>query len=282
MLVVLAAIGIPAAVLTATCAGRSCDASGGEAVRVPFCPLPDAMKEGVVNGFREGRSPDVLAVADGTPIVTDVDGASHAVAGRRGRHRPTGADRVRGRRGDRRRERARRDDARPHRADGERSILGFERAFPEVRSGTAVAGRRRRRDGRVWSCWWVGRASARPSSKPIGTTGRSSSSLLDEGVGDARRCRRVRCRSTRRRRSRRSGPAVCRRSTGSPARSSGTARAGSCRPTRPMRPCRSSRRSPTTSTTRTHRPSSASSRPTSAIAGSWAATGTRARIPSTR
>ena len=75
MLVVLAAIGIPAAVLTATCAGRSCDASGGEAVRVPFCPLPDAVKEGVVNGFREGRSPDVLAVADGTPVVTDVDGA---------------------------------------------------------------------------------------------------------------------------------------------------------------------------------------------------------------
>ena len=53
MLVVLAAIGIPAAVLTATCAGRSCEASGGEALRVPFCPLPDAVKEGVVNGFRE-------------------------------------------------------------------------------------------------------------------------------------------------------------------------------------------------------------------------------------
>ena len=74
MLVSLAAIGIPAAVLTATCAGRSCDASGGEAVRVPFCPLPQAVKEGVVNGFREGRSPDVLGVADRTLVYTDLEG----------------------------------------------------------------------------------------------------------------------------------------------------------------------------------------------------------------
>src|SRR4029450_9704550 len=74
MFVVLAAIGIPAAVLTATCAGRSCDASGGEAVRVPFCPLPTALKEQIVNGFREGRSPDVTGAAAGTPVYTDVDG----------------------------------------------------------------------------------------------------------------------------------------------------------------------------------------------------------------
>src|ERR671910_1087850 len=74
MLVALAAIGIPAAVLTATCAGRSCDASGGETVRVPFCPLPAALKDGIANGFREGRSPDVLGVAAGTPVYTDVDG----------------------------------------------------------------------------------------------------------------------------------------------------------------------------------------------------------------
>src|SRR4249919_4046504 len=74
MLVLLAAIGIPAAVLTATCAGRSCEASGGETVRVPFCPLPAALKDGIANGFREGRSPDVLGVAAGTPVYTDADG----------------------------------------------------------------------------------------------------------------------------------------------------------------------------------------------------------------
>ena len=41
-------------------------------MRVPF-PLPAALKDGIVNGFREGRSPDVLGVA-GTPVYTDLDG----------------------------------------------------------------------------------------------------------------------------------------------------------------------------------------------------------------
>ena len=139
MLVVLAAIGIPAALLTATCAGRACDASGGEAVRVPFCPLPDAVKEGVVNGFREGRSPDVLAVGDRTPVFTDVDGSRMpwpAVAASTDRRVPIvfagagvsgGADVPDGTMLDRI-------------APTVSEVLGFERDHPEVRSGTAVAG----------------------------------------------------------------------------------------------------------------------------------------------
>jgi len=139
MLVVIAAIGIPAAVLTATCAGRSCDASGGEAVRVPFCPLSQELKDGIVNGFREGRSPDVLGVADGTPIFTDVAGlrmpwpatgtftdprvpivfAGAGVASDATVSEGTTLDRV---------------------APTVSDILGFEREHPEVRSGTAVAG----------------------------------------------------------------------------------------------------------------------------------------------
>jgi Type I phosphodiesterase / nucleotide pyrophosphatase len=139
MLVVLGAIGIPAAVLTATCAGRSCDASGGEAVRVPFCPLPAALKDGIASGFREGRSPDVLGVAAGAPVYTDVDGlrlswpATGASADPRvplvfagagvtqGASVPDGTtlDRV---------------------APTVSDILGFERAHPEVRSGTSIAG----------------------------------------------------------------------------------------------------------------------------------------------
>jgi len=139
MLVALAAIGIPAVVLTATCVGRSCDASGGEAVRVPFCPLPRDLKDGISNGFREGRSPDVLGVADGTPVYTDVDGlrmpwpATGTFADTRvpivftgagvssGANVPDGTtlDRV---------------------APTVSDILGFERDHPEVRSGTAVAG----------------------------------------------------------------------------------------------------------------------------------------------
>ena len=74
LIVVLAAIGVPAAVLTATCGGRSCANAEGGQVRVPFCPLPSAVKDGVVNGFREGRSPDVLGVG-GRPIYTAFDRA---------------------------------------------------------------------------------------------------------------------------------------------------------------------------------------------------------------
>src|SRR5207342_3885047 len=139
MLVLLAAIGIPAAVLTATCAGRSCEASDGETVRVPFCPLPAVLKDGIANGFREGRSPDVLGVAAATPVYTDVDGlrtpwpATGASTDPRvpmvfagagvtdGGSVPDGTtlDRV---------------------APTVSDVLGFERAFPEVRSGTSITG----------------------------------------------------------------------------------------------------------------------------------------------
>jgi hypothetical protein len=139
MLVAIAAIGIPAAVLTATCAGRSCDASGGEALRVPFCPLSQDLKDGIVNGFREGRSPDVLGVADGTPVYTDLEGlqmpwpgtgtftdtrvpiafAGAGVASGATVPEGTALDRV---------------------APTVSEILGFERDHPEVRSGTAVGG----------------------------------------------------------------------------------------------------------------------------------------------
>jgi hypothetical protein len=139
MLVSLAAIGIPAAVLTATCAGRSCDASGGEAVRVPFCPLPQDVKEGVVNGFREGRSPDVLGVTDGTLVYTDLEGlrmpwpAAGTLTDTRVPIVFAGAGVTSG-------------ASVPNRTTLDRvaptvsEILGFEREHPEVRSGTAVAG----------------------------------------------------------------------------------------------------------------------------------------------
>jgi hypothetical protein len=138
LLVALAAIGIPAAVLTATCAGRSCESAGGGEVRVPFCPLPEAVKDGIVNGFREGRSPDVIGIADGTPVYT---GSGRARASwpaaastdtsvpivlsgagvSDGATLPVGVtlDRI---------------------APTVSRILGFEREHPEVRSGTAVPG----------------------------------------------------------------------------------------------------------------------------------------------
>jgi hypothetical protein len=181
MLVVLAAIGIPAAVLTATCAGRSCDASGGETVRVPFCPLSAALKDGLANGFREGRSPDVLGVAAGTPVFTDVGGlrmpwpdtgastdprvpmvfAGAGVADGGTVPNGTTLDRV---------------------APTVSDVLGFEREHPEVRSGTSIAGiADGKRPRLVLLIAWKGVGSseleARPGDWPF------LSSLLEDGAG---------------------------------------------------------------------------------------------------
>ena len=181
MLVALAAIGIPAAVLTATCVGRSCDASGGEAVRVPFCPLPQDVKEGVVNGFREGRSPDVLGVADGTLVYTDLEGLrmpwptagtltdTHVPIVFAGAGVTSGASVPDGTTLDRV-------------APTVSEILGFEREHPEVRSGTAVAGiANGETPSLVLLVGWKGVGSSelenRPQDWPF------LSSLLDDGAG---------------------------------------------------------------------------------------------------
>jgi hypothetical protein len=73
LLVVLAAIGIPAGILQALCVGGSCAADPGGA-RVPFCPLPDALRTAISSGYREGRSADVLAVTADTAMFTQIGG----------------------------------------------------------------------------------------------------------------------------------------------------------------------------------------------------------------
>ena len=232
-------------------------------------------------GSARDARPTSSASPPGRPSYTDVDGLRTPWPAIAAVHRPSGADRVRGRRGDHGRERAGRDDARPRRADRERR--------PRVRARRTRRCVRERRSpasptasGRGSSCLiaWKGVGS----SELEAATGRLAVPLLA-----ARRWR---------------GDARGRRGF-APARSGGHAHddrdrrsavaarhhrlvrserrgRGRRRPTRPTRPCRSSRRSPTISTTRTRRRSSGSSRPTNAIAGSSAATGTRARTPSTR
>ena len=70
MLLVLALVGAPAFVLRVFCVGNSCDAGSTEAqAAVPFCPLPESLRRAIVAGFREGRSPDVMAATDGTGTV---------------------------------------------------------------------------------------------------------------------------------------------------------------------------------------------------------------------
>ena len=44
------------------CVGNSCDgAADGARSSVPFCPLPAELRRQIAAGFREGRSPDVMA-----------------------------------------------------------------------------------------------------------------------------------------------------------------------------------------------------------------------------
>ena len=70
LLLVLALVGAPAVVLRVFCVGNSCDAGSAEAQSaVPFCPLPESMRRMIAGGFREGRSPDVMAATDGVGVV---------------------------------------------------------------------------------------------------------------------------------------------------------------------------------------------------------------------
>lgn len=139
LLALVAVLGAPAAVLRAFCAGHSCDEPANASSEVPFCSLPGDVRSRVAAGFREGRSPDLLAVAaeDGllasgeppaipwpststtastsVPIAffgDGVDGSATVPAG-------TGLDDV---------------------APTIEAILGFDRPHPDVRSGTAVEG----------------------------------------------------------------------------------------------------------------------------------------------
>ncbi len=139
LLLVLAAIAVPAGVLRALCLGNACDRGTPGPTRVPFCSLPADLRTQIANGFREGRSPDVLAIARDTAVYTDLDGlrvpwpatgtstdprVPLVFAGprvERGAQLPGGVtlDRVA-----------------PTVAD----LVSLDRPFPEVRSGTAIDG----------------------------------------------------------------------------------------------------------------------------------------------
>jgi hypothetical protein len=65
MLLIASLVSAPALVLHAFCAGRSCAAPAGAAVEAPFCSLPTEIRRALTEGFYDGRSPDVMAVAAG-------------------------------------------------------------------------------------------------------------------------------------------------------------------------------------------------------------------------
>ena len=159
LLALVAVAGAPAGVLRAFCAGHSCDEPANASSEVPFCSLPDGVRSRVAAGFREGRSPDLLAVArrEGlgaeagrhavpwpatsspgatrVPIAFFGDGVDPDAAIPPG----TGLD-----------------DVAPTIA----AILGFDRPHPEVRSGTPIEGISSGRPPRlVVEIVWAGRGS---------------------------------------------------------------------------------------------------------------------------
>jgi hypothetical protein len=182
LLVVLTAIAIPAGVLRAVCAGRSCEKTSDGSPRVPFCPLPAAIREGIEHGYREGRSPDVLGVA-ATPVFTAAEGSRlreswpsptavdetlvpmvfWGTGTASGATVPDGTtlDRI---------------------APTVSDAIGFDRPFPDVRSGTAIdgvaAGDRPRL---VLLVAWKGIGSAELEASPAEWP--FLASLLAEGAG---------------------------------------------------------------------------------------------------
>jgi hypothetical protein len=141
VVLIAAAVAVPAALLRALCVGRSCERAAAPSARVPFCSLPAAVRDPLAAGFRDGRSPDILAVTGST----DVAGS----AGLERIHRavwPSIADR------------GREEiplviwgagvgpgpiEGSPSLADvapTTAAIMGLDRPHPEVRSGTEIPG----------------------------------------------------------------------------------------------------------------------------------------------
>jgi len=65
---VAAALAAPAVVLRALCAGSACERPTAASTRVPFCSLPPGLRAQLEAGFRDGRSPDLLAVTGPQPV----------------------------------------------------------------------------------------------------------------------------------------------------------------------------------------------------------------------
>jgi hypothetical protein len=138
LLLVLGVVGAPAVALRAFCVGASCDAEPTAEREVPFCSLPEPVRELLAAGFREGRSPDALGVTASDALLRSgsADGAPWPSVGD-GEHAATAPLAFVG----------------PAIEGGElpaatladvaptlEPLLGFRRPFPTVRSGAAIAG----------------------------------------------------------------------------------------------------------------------------------------------
>ncbi|MEA2476412.1 MAG: hypothetical protein QOC87_611 [Actinomycetota bacterium] len=141
LLIVLGLIAVPGALLRVFCVGASCTKTASVASAVPFCSLPSQIRTLIGNGFRTGRSADVLAVGGPTTVEGGTGWASDA-AGVPWPGLSTAGTQVplvflgTGVRAGPITEPVSLDDVAPTEA----AILGLHRPHPEVRSGHALAG----------------------------------------------------------------------------------------------------------------------------------------------
>lgn len=71
LLVVVALVGLPGIALTSFCVGSACAATSESVSTVPFCSLRAPLRSAIVRGFRDGRSPNVVAVTGPTAVVDE-------------------------------------------------------------------------------------------------------------------------------------------------------------------------------------------------------------------
>ncbi len=182
LVVALALVGAPAIALRALCVGESCAEEGELVETVPFCPLPADLRARIEAGYRQGRSPDVMAATSGVDVVTNVDGVRvswPSTSGQGGRvpivFWGTGVN----------------DGALP---DGTgldqiaptlETILGFSRPHPQVRAGIAVDGvASGSRPRLVMMIAWKGVGSAGIASTP--SAQRFIGDVMARGAGTVR------------------------------------------------------------------------------------------------
>lgn len=67
--IVAAVIGVPAGVLRALCVGNACESRATASSTTPFCSLPSETRSAIVQGTKEGRSGEILAVSGSTRTV---------------------------------------------------------------------------------------------------------------------------------------------------------------------------------------------------------------------
>ena len=138
LLVILGVVGAPAVALRAFCVGASCDDGPQHERAVPFCSLPQPVRDLLAAGFREGRSPDALGVTAQDALLQSGSGGAAPWPGVRDGDIPVAVPL---------------GFAGPAIEEGKlpatsladvaatvEPLFGFRRPFPGVRSGEAIPG----------------------------------------------------------------------------------------------------------------------------------------------